>query len=105
VAFYDVGDAYSSASQFQPYESVGVGVRALFPWLDRTVFRADIGFPLNRPIDPSTGALIAPYAFLFSFGQAFTTPTVSPTASAACVRAGSPGCDPVLQTGQGPDSP
>ena len=91
VAFYDVGDAYVAASQFKPYESVGVGVRALFPWLDRTVFRADIGFPLYRPIDPATGAAIPPYSFLISFTQAFVTPTVAPT--------------PVLATGQGPDAP
>jgi hypothetical protein len=91
VAFYDAGDAYRVASQFQPYQSVGVGLRALFPWLDRTVFRADIGFPLFRPIDPTTGAPIPPYSFLISFTQAFVTPTVAPT--------------PVLATGQGPDSP
>jgi hypothetical protein len=91
VAFYDVGDAYTASSQFQPYQSVGVGLRALFPWLDRTVFRADIGFPLYRPLDPTTGAPIAPYSFLISFTQAFVTPTVAPT--------------PVLSTGQGPDAP
>jgi hypothetical protein len=91
VAFYDVGDAYVAASQFKPYESVGVGLRALFPWLDRTVFRADIGFPLYRPIDPATGVAIPPYSFLISFTQAFVTPTVAPT--------------PVLATGQGPDAP
>jgi hypothetical protein len=91
IAFYDVGDAYTAAARFQPYQSVGVGVRALFPWLDRTVFRADIGFPVTRPLDPSTGIPIPPYSFLISFGQAFVTPTVAPT--------------PVLATGQGPDSP
>lgn len=91
VAFYDVGDAFTGWSNFVPYQSVGVGLRTLFPWLDRTVFQADIGFPLRRPVDPSTGALIPPYSFLLSFGQAFSTPTVSPS--------------PVLPTGQGPDSP
>ena len=91
VAFYDVGDAYIAASQFKPYQSVGVGLRTLFPWLDRTVFRADIGFPLYRPIDPTTGVAIPPYSFLISFTQAFVTPTVAPT--------------PVLATGQGPDAP
>ena len=77
----------------EPYvvHPVGVGLRALFPWLDRTVFRADIGFPLYRPLDPTTGAPIAPYSFLISFTQAFVTPTVAPT--------------PVLSTGQGPDAP
>jgi hypothetical protein len=70
---------------------VGVGLRALFPWLDRTVFRADIGFPIERPIDPTTGAPVPPFGFLVSFTQAFATPTVAPS--------------PVLSTGQGPDSP
>jgi hypothetical protein len=91
VAFYDVGHAFTGWDHFVPYQSLGLGIRGLFPWLDRTVFRADIGFPVQRPIDPATGAPIAPYAFLISFGQAFATPTVAPT--------------PVLPTGQGPDSP
>jgi hypothetical protein len=91
VAFYDVGNAFTGWNNFIPYQSVGVGIRTLFPWLDRTVFQADIGFPLERPVDPSTNALIPPYSFIISFGQAFSTPTVAPL--------------PVLPTGQGPDSP
>jgi hypothetical protein len=58
---------------------MGVGFRALFPWLDRVVFRGDIGFPLKRPVDPNTGALIPPYGFILSFGQAFSVPSVAPT--------------------------
>jgi hypothetical protein len=91
VAFYDVGHAFRGFDHFVAYQSLGVGLRVLFPWLDRTVFRADVGFPIERPIDPSTKAPIAPYSALISFGQAFATPTVSPA--------------PVLPTGQGPDSP
>jgi hypothetical protein len=91
VAFYDVGDAYKVASAFKPYHTVGVGLRSLFPWLDRTVFRADVGFPLERPLAPGTTAPIPPVQVLVSFGQAFSTPTIAPT--------------PVLPTGQGPDSP
>ncbi len=91
VAFFDAGDAFTGFDHLRPYQSAGVGVRVLFPWLDRTVFRADLGFPFVRPIDPSTGAPIASQALLISFGQAFSTPTVAPT--------------PVLPTGQGPDSP
>jgi hypothetical protein len=91
VFFYDVGDAFTGFSQFIPYQSVGFGIRTLFPWLDRTVFQADIGFPMERPLDPSTGASIPPYSFILSFGQAISTPTVAPA--------------PVLPTGQGPDAP
>jgi|HubBroStandDraft_1064217.scaffolds.fasta_scaffold11086_5 hypothetical protein len=78
VAFYDVADAFNGFSQFEPYQSTGVGFRALFPWLDRVVFRGDIGFPLKRPVDPTTGALIPPYGFIVSFGQAFSVPSVAP---------------------------
>jgi hypothetical protein len=91
VAFFDAGDAYSVASRFRPYQSLGVGMRVLFPWLDRTVFRAELGFPMERPLDPTTGSPIPPFSFLVSFGQAFITPTVAPL--------------PVLATGQGADSP
>jgi hypothetical protein len=90
VAFYDVGHAFRGFDHFVPYQSLGVGLRGLFPWLDRTVFRADLGFPMQRPRDVH-GSLIPPYSVLISFGQAFATPTVAPA--------------PVLPTGQGPDSP
>jgi hypothetical protein len=85
VGFFDAGTAWRGESDFALHKSLGVGLRALFPQLDRIVFRADLGFPLDRPLD-STGTPIPPYAFLVSFGQAFTTPTVAPT--------------PVLPTGQ-----
>jgi hypothetical protein len=85
VAFFDAGDAYSDRADFAMHQSVGFGVRALFPWLDRVVFRADIGFPIERTLD-TTGAPIAPFGFVVSFSQAFATPTVSPA--------------PVLPTGQ-----
>ena len=91
VAFYDVGDAFTTWNEFVPYQTVGAGIRTLFTWLDRTVFQADIGFPIARPIDPATGVPIPPYSFILSFGQAFATPTTAPK--------------PVLPTGQGPDSP
>jgi hypothetical protein len=80
VGFFDAGDAFDGASNFALFQSVGVGLRALFPQLDRGVFRADLGFPLEHPIDTnSTGRPIAPYAFLLSFGQAIEVPSVAPT--------------------------
>jgi hypothetical protein len=88
VAFYDVGDGFNGLSNLHPYQSVGFGLRALFPWLDREVFSADIGFPVERPIDPGTGLPIAGYGFLISFGQAFgppgiALPSVLPTGQSA----------------------
>ncbi len=102
VAFYDVGHAFSSLSNLQPFQSLGVGFRALFPQLDRLVFRADIGFPIRRPIDPSTGEPIAPYGFLVSFGQAFDVPSVSPPSNGtqAIQVDGKGPAAPVLPTGQ-----
>jgi hypothetical protein len=84
VAFFDAGDAFHGFDTFKAYQSVGVGLRALFPWLDRVVFRADLGFPIER--GDVNGVPVAPYGFLVSFDQAFPTTTVSPA--------------PVLPTGQ-----
>jgi hypothetical protein len=78
VVFYDTGDAFNGFANLEPFESVGLGLRFLFPQLDREVFRMDLGFPLKRPIDPSTGAPVPPVGFLFSFGQAFGAPNVAP---------------------------
>ena len=77
VAFFDSGDAFHSANSLMPYQSVGVGLRALFPWLDRTVFSVDLGVPIERPLD-STGVPIPPFGFSVSFGQALLVPSVSP---------------------------
>ncbi|MGH7270989.1 MAG: hypothetical protein ACREJ3_11215, partial [Polyangiaceae bacterium] len=78
VAFFDAGDAFTGMGDFHPVQSVGIGLRALVPWLDRVVFRADLGFQLERPIDTSTGAPIPPLALLVTLGQAFGVPTVAP---------------------------
>jgi hypothetical protein len=78
VAFFDAGDAFFGLNDFRSFQSAGVGIRALFPWLDRVVFRADIGFPFERPLD-TTGRPIAPVGYLIAFGQAFDVPTVAPT--------------------------
>ncbi len=78
VGFYDVGQAFNGWSHFEPFQSVGFGLRALLPQLDRLVFRADIGFPVKRPIDPATGQPIPAFGFLITFEQAFGVPTVAP---------------------------
>jgi hypothetical protein len=89
VGFYDVGHAFDGWSHFEPFQSVGFGLRALFPQLDRLVFRADIGFPVKRPLVPATGMPekggpplpprpIPPFGFLLTFEQAFGVPSVAP---------------------------
>jgi hypothetical protein len=78
VGFFDAGDATKSWSQFQPYQSVGAGLRFLFPWLDRGVFRADFAIPLERPINTTTNAPIPAFAYFVSFYQAFNPPSNSP---------------------------
>jgi len=87
VAFFDAGSAFNAISEIHTFQSLGFGVRALFPWLDREVFSADVGFPLERPLDP-TGVPIPGFGFLVSFGQAFgvpsvVTPSILPTGQSA----------------------
>jgi hypothetical protein len=92
VGFYDVGDAFNSFSpglcrgivnpptpptSFCPAQSLGTGLRILFPQLDRVVFRGDFGFPLGEG-ERFPG--VTPFSFFISLGQAFTTPTVVPAA-------------------------
>jgi hypothetical protein len=64
VLFYDAGDAFDGWRQLRPKQAAGVGVRALFPQLDRIVFRVDWGFPLGQERGAWPGAMFA------SFGQA-----------------------------------
>ena len=67
VAFYDAGDAFDRWGDLALRHSAGVGARALFPQLDRTVVRADVALPLGGR---TAGA--APVGFHASFGQAFS---------------------------------
>lgn len=71
--FYDVGDAFDSFSRLNIKQSVGLGFRALFPQLDRYVFRVDVGFPVSATPLPSD---VPPASFYVSFGQAFPMPAV-----------------------------
>jgi hypothetical protein len=73
VLFYDAGDAAASWSALNAKQSVGFGLRALFPQVNRLVFRLDFAFPLNRGPFPETGspAPVDPFGFFFSFDQAF----------------------------------
>jgi hypothetical protein len=73
VAFYDVGDTAQGFDMLRAKQSVGVGLRALFPQVNRMVFRADLAIPLKRGPFPETGITtpVDPVGFFFSFGQAF----------------------------------
>lgn len=82
VLFYDVGDATPRfwcddgfrCHGFDPKQSVGFGVRALFPQVNRAVFRFDLAFPMKRGPFPETGmsTVVDPFGFYFAFEQAFT---------------------------------
>jgi len=45
--FYDAGALGRSLSELQAGQSVGLGLRLLFPQLNRSVFRLDLGAPLD----------------------------------------------------------
>ncbi len=73
VAFFDVGDAAQGFDMLRAKQSVGVGLRALFPQVNRNVLRFDVAFPLKRGPFPETGSLLPvdPVGFYFAFDQAF----------------------------------
>lgn len=84
VLFYDVGDATTRffceadgvlrCRGFDPKQSLGFGVRALFPQVNRAVFRIDFAFPMKRGPFPETGITtpVDPFGFYFAFEQAFS---------------------------------
>jgi hypothetical protein len=74
AVFYDVGDAAFGFDKLQLKQGVGVGFRALFPQLDREVFRVDFGFPVG---DGRNLPGVAPWTFFIAFQQAFTMPTLT----------------------------
>jgi hypothetical protein len=78
VLFYDIGDAFEGFSRMHLKDSVGAGVRVLFPQLDRIVFRVDWGLPLEPPISSLTAAEQGFHSFpgslFMTFGQAFPAP-------------------------------
>jgi hypothetical protein len=73
AAFYDVGDAFNDDVGFHPKSAAGMGLRILFPQLNRVVFRADVAFPFARPPAPHE---IDPVAVVVAFEQAFAVPTI-----------------------------
>ena len=87
AAFYDAGDAANGFAAMDLRQSAGVGARLLFPMFDRTVFRADVGFPLDRDRqDVTASGQRRAWGVVFSFDQAIPTPSTrlsrTPTALA-----------------------
>jgi hypothetical protein len=75
VAFYDVGGTGESLGDASPNQSLGAGVRVLFPQINRQVFRVDWAVPFTRgPQRQPDRAL--PGAIYFTFGQAFDFPKI-----------------------------
>lgn len=72
VLFYDVGDAFDGFSRMSPKHAVGFGVRLLFPFFDRAVFRADVGFPVSATPLPVG---VPPVSFFVTVAQALALPT------------------------------
>jgi hypothetical protein len=75
AAFYDVGGVDESFRALSAKQSLGVGVRVLFPQLNRQVFRLDWAAPLTAP-DGFRSAQPLPGGVYFTFGQAFDAPRV-----------------------------
>ena len=73
ILFYDAGDAFDGFSDMRMKHSVGVGLRAVFPQLDRSCMRVDWGFPLTRAAAPE-GPF--PGQFVITFQQAFPMPSI-----------------------------
>ena len=68
TAFYDVGEAFDGFDHLRPAHTVGAGLRAVFPQIERAVLRLDVGFPIAAGPLP---AGVAPVSFFVAFGQAF----------------------------------
>jgi hemolysin activation/secretion protein len=75
VAFYDLGGTGERLRDITLHQSVGAGVRILFPQVNRQCFRLDWAAPLT----PGRGRIPdrpLPGAVFFTFGQAFDMPKV-----------------------------
>jgi hypothetical protein len=75
VAFYDLGGTGEQVKDIALHQSVGAGVRILFPQLNRQCFRVDWAAPLTAgrariPDRPLPGGVY------FTFGQAFDLPKI-----------------------------
>ncbi|HEU4412699.1 MAG TPA: SUMF1/EgtB/PvdO family nonheme iron enzyme [Polyangiaceae bacterium] len=75
ASFYDVGGAFNGFDKMRVYQSVGLGLRVLFPQVNRVSFRLDAAVPLEAG-GPPPG--VSRFGFYAAFEQAFGTPGVTP---------------------------
>jgi hypothetical protein len=75
TAFYDVGDVFNSFDDIRPKQSVGAGLRVLFPQITRSVLRVDLGVPFMASQVP--GGIQNSQVYV-TFGQALSLPGPNP---------------------------
>jgi hypothetical protein len=68
VLFTDIGDAFDDWKAMQLKQSAGFGLRLVFPQLQRSVMRLDLGFPLTQGALPPAQSHVD---LVVTFGQAF----------------------------------
>jgi hypothetical protein len=76
AAFYDVGGAFRGFDRLNVHQSLGAGVRVLFPQINRVSFRVDAAVPVEAGGPP---AGVSRYGFYAAFEQAFGTSSVGPS--------------------------
>jgi outer membrane translocation and assembly module TamA len=69
--FYDVGDTGRDFQNLRLRHGAGGGLRVAFPQIQRSVFRIDVGVPLD-PHDPAADTNV-----IARFEQAFGVPALS----------------------------
>jgi hypothetical protein len=74
AAFYDVGDAFSGFDHLDPKQSVGGGLRIVFPQIDRAVLRVDVGVPITSE---ARGPDLPPVSVFIAFHQPLALPSLS----------------------------
>ncbi len=75
VAFYDVGGAGDTVEDIALHQSLGAGLRILFPQVNRQSFRIDWAAPLTPGLGRRPDRAL-PGGVFFTFGQAFDMPRV-----------------------------
>jgi len=77
TAFLDAGAVWDKGETPDFRQSIGSGLRIVFPQLERSVMRIDWALPLE--LDPEVGVTsIFPGRFVVTFEQAFPLATVDP---------------------------